>query len=653
MLARGNVNVERSVLPEEPEAAVDATVQRMREIAMGVYGSRSAKIRALAINIVRQAKVAEKDYYGEILAIHKWMQKNIRYIKDPINQETLSHPEELAFNTRAGDCDDMTVLEMALLGSIGIKSWPVVIGMKPGTFSHVYLRAQVPAGRHRKAGKIINLDPIMKQWAAGKEAPASRVKSHKDYRASARGSANMSGTDLGDPYGMLPGLGDYVTADSYLDDENAHVEQLLRPDLSSSTGSVANTPKVTVGMDGIDGYFSAGSDYDGNTVVEDVGIPTPMFNRDGLDQLGPKGPMTALSARESTQRMRGPQVRDIDAKVYDVPTVAGQLAKDRGRRIGVDSRKRIVTVKGTAAQELDSAKTPNEEQAEINGLGSIVTEVEQSFLPGLGGMGADEDSHAAAETSAIAAWWGRMKANLASARAGWAREAARQARQQGNAKRAQVADAMAAQEDANVNAALQLAERAGRISYSMARQDPALARTIAATDMALTERQNAVEGVERSLGAPLTEAIISTRGQMIQRPQRGSRDVTGVRRLEKGVNPYQRQQLALRAQRRTAEAKIHEIKKLIAAGKHRARARLGKRLRPIQAPIAIKAIRRPEEIGRRHMAKPMPHAQRPVALSVPRAVPTPGLSGFSGLANEPLILGAGAIAVLYALHRMK
>jgi len=33
----------------------------------------------------------------------------------------------------------MTILEIALLGSLGIQSYPVVIGTQPGPISHVYL----------------------------------------------------------------------------------------------------------------------------------------------------------------------------------------------------------------------------------------------------------------------------------------------------------------------------------------------------------------------------------------------------------------------------------------------------------------------------------------------------------------------------------
>jgi len=102
-LASGKVPVHFMTLPSG-RAGTDGTVALMRKIATGRYGSRSPKIRALAINILRQAGVPEKDYRAETVALHNWVRDNIRYTMDVAGQETLSHPEEVAFNTKAGDC---------------------------------------------------------------------------------------------------------------------------------------------------------------------------------------------------------------------------------------------------------------------------------------------------------------------------------------------------------------------------------------------------------------------------------------------------------------------------------------------------------------------------------------------------------------------
>jgi hypothetical protein len=487
-LANGDVPVVRTRLPEMPEAAVDMTVAKMMEIALGVYGSRSPRIRALAINIVRQAKVPEKDYYGEILAIHDWIKRNIRYMHDPVNQETLSHPEELAFNTKAGDClagdthlltpngririadvrpgdtiwgkhgwtkvmqwwdkgvlpvktyrlgpyffictdehrcflangaeilardlrvgtrllspcvphvpapkreitkiedagvahvydietedhgiylpdadvivhncDDMTVLEIALLSAIGVKAWPVVIGLQPGTFSHVYLRALVPPGKHRMAGKAIALDPIMKNWQAGREAPANKVKNRKEYptlteEGTMPTNGMMRGVDLGDIYGGIQGLGSYVKGPSYLDTEHSHAEMLLSENkaLVSRDKTLATTPRVTQNMNGLDGMLSA---YD-EVVIDD---PTQM-NSDQLDQLGPKGPLIQRTAALSTTKLAH--------KTYEVVGTTAALAKARGKAAAetVDPRATHAVVRDVFSQVADARRSPPPEKTRM------------------------------------------------------------------------------------------------------------------------------------------------------------------------------------------------------------------------------------------------------------------------------------------------
>src|ERR1700734_2463733 len=119
VLANGNVPVSFQTLPGGFQGT-DDTVAKMQELAPGPWGSRSPKIHALALNIVNAAQVDEKDYVGEMVAIHNYVRDTIRYTRDVAGQETLYPPEEVAFNSQAGDCDDKCMLEAALLGAIGI-----------------------------------------------------------------------------------------------------------------------------------------------------------------------------------------------------------------------------------------------------------------------------------------------------------------------------------------------------------------------------------------------------------------------------------------------------------------------------------------------------------------------------------------------------
>lgn len=145
------------------------TVAIMARLAMGEWGARSERIRNLALAVVRSREVAAKDYRGEIEAVHTWIQKNIRYTRDPVGQETVQTPEYTAFINQAGDCDDFSVLEAALLGALGHPTRFVTIGFTPTAFSHVYLEVNV-------RGDWIALDPIMADKPVGWEAPNPVIK---------------------------------------------------------------------------------------------------------------------------------------------------------------------------------------------------------------------------------------------------------------------------------------------------------------------------------------------------------------------------------------------------------------------------------------------------------------------------------------------
>lgn len=337
----GDVPVARSVLPEG-EAGVDATVLRMTQLAHSEWGAKSPKIRALAMNIIKQARVPEKDYYGEIVAIHNWIKNpnNIRYFKDPVGQETLADPEQTAFNLKGGDCDDKTILEMALLGAIGIPTYPVVVGQKKGNFCHVYLHAIMPPGKHRMANRTIPLDPIMKNWGAGVEA--KNVKSKKTYPHLAN-PLGLQGNNMSD-------LGAYAVGPSYLDQDESHASRLLVPDkrdcYTYQDGSVANSSRATQPQEGIDAlmgfgaelpptgdYFTETSAGGAGTIVTSDGqlVPRGFIRKEpSLDQimvmhpataseLGPRGPIYARKAKGETSYM--PRIH-----AESVPTLSNRLA---------------------------------------------------------------------------------------------------------------------------------------------------------------------------------------------------------------------------------------------------------------------------------------------------------------------------------------
>jgi hypothetical protein len=132
-------------------------------------GAKDFFVRQAAIDILLQSGVQPKDYLGEIQALFKWVQQNVRYTKDPYRVEVL-HSARRLLELRAGDCDDMTILLAAMLEAIGHPTRLVIIGpnpLKPRLFSHIYLEVN-----HQ--GKWIPLDPTMPFWVGW--APAATVR---------------------------------------------------------------------------------------------------------------------------------------------------------------------------------------------------------------------------------------------------------------------------------------------------------------------------------------------------------------------------------------------------------------------------------------------------------------------------------------------
>lgn len=127
------------------EVAIDNTVLKMKQIIN--ESARNPYIREWAKHIV--ARVAVNDKENEAVRIHQFVRDNVRYTRDPYGFEYIQTPPVLLEDIRlyqegkgdrpTGDCDDMCVLSLSLLKSIG---FPVAIKIvsfsDSGRFSHVY-----------------------------------------------------------------------------------------------------------------------------------------------------------------------------------------------------------------------------------------------------------------------------------------------------------------------------------------------------------------------------------------------------------------------------------------------------------------------------------------------------------------------------------
>lgn len=110
-----------------------ATLNLMRQLVR--QGKKSPVVRQLAVELTQGLQ--QKDWLGEISAIHTFVRDRIRYTRDIRGVETLHTVERILANA-AGDCDDKSILVASLLEALGHPTRFIAIGFKPGTFSHVY-----------------------------------------------------------------------------------------------------------------------------------------------------------------------------------------------------------------------------------------------------------------------------------------------------------------------------------------------------------------------------------------------------------------------------------------------------------------------------------------------------------------------------------
>lgn len=97
-------------------------------------------IRELALSLTGHLR--QKDYWGEVAALHNWVKEEIRYIKDIHDVETIQTPIQ-TLRLRQGDCDDKSSLVASLLESIGHRTRFVAVGFTPDSLSHVFVQTKI------------------------------------------------------------------------------------------------------------------------------------------------------------------------------------------------------------------------------------------------------------------------------------------------------------------------------------------------------------------------------------------------------------------------------------------------------------------------------------------------------------------------------
>lgn len=126
-------------------------------------GRADPEVRRLAVEILRQAGARPRRERDQAEALFRWVQRNVRYQRDPVGVEMLSDARTLLSRDLEGDCDDMSVALCSLLESVGIPS-ALRVGRRRGRWAHVWVQAQTVDGD-------IDLDPSNDRAAPGWQPP--------------------------------------------------------------------------------------------------------------------------------------------------------------------------------------------------------------------------------------------------------------------------------------------------------------------------------------------------------------------------------------------------------------------------------------------------------------------------------------------------
>ena len=121
------------------DEGTEQTISVLRNLVDDAW--KDSFVNRTAIDIIRNAGVAQFDRLGQIRAVYDWVLRNFYFVSDPVSKEALRPTRDL-LEMMAGDCDDINgnVLP-ALLGSIGYETRFVTVAADPSdpeSFSHIY-----------------------------------------------------------------------------------------------------------------------------------------------------------------------------------------------------------------------------------------------------------------------------------------------------------------------------------------------------------------------------------------------------------------------------------------------------------------------------------------------------------------------------------
>ena len=139
-------------------------------------GIQDPKIQQLASRILEEYDVPSRDWEGESKAVFEWVRSNIRYTRDPEGLELFRKPLRTV-QLGIADCDDMSILICALLGTIGHTLLLRVIGVSSNEPEHIYPVDLLPPGNPDYAIALDATRPEVMGW----EVPEEQRLFWEDY----------------------------------------------------------------------------------------------------------------------------------------------------------------------------------------------------------------------------------------------------------------------------------------------------------------------------------------------------------------------------------------------------------------------------------------------------------------------------------------
>jgi transglutaminase-like putative cysteine protease len=122
-------------------AATIATLKHMREFVRAAVRDPEQTVRKAALAIFKEQRIPPRKWNAELAALMIFVQRGIRYVKDPVGLELVQAPPRTLLIGQ-GDCDDKSTLLAALLMATGHPARFTVVGFKGGPFSHVLVEAK-------------------------------------------------------------------------------------------------------------------------------------------------------------------------------------------------------------------------------------------------------------------------------------------------------------------------------------------------------------------------------------------------------------------------------------------------------------------------------------------------------------------------------